>query len=153
MATHVWQDLVHDMRDEAHDIATIARVDAARQAYLAMWATFVVLPLVFGIDKLGEFLTSSWEGYLATWIDDALPGSAADAMLWFGGVEIVLAALVLFAPRIGGDLLALWMLLAAVSLVSIDGMGHLAVGALALGVCALAMARMSTGYHHHEVTT
>lgn len=144
--THAW----HDMRDEMHDLATFPRVDAARQAYLGLWATFIALPLLFGLDKFLGFMTDNWEGYLSTWANDAMPGSASDAMLWFGGIEIVLAACVAFAPRVGGDLFALWMVLVAINLFSIDDMAHLAIGALALAVCALAMARMSTTYHHTE---
>ena len=146
--THAW----HDMRDEMHDLATFPRVDAARQAYLGLWATFIVLPLVFGLDKLFGFMTDGWEGYLATWANDALPGSASTAMTWFGVVEIALAACVLLLPRVGGDLFAIWMVLVAINLFTIDDMAHLAVAALAFAACAAAMARMSTAFHHTEAT-
>lgn len=149
-ATHAWNNLVHDMRDEVHDIVNIGRVDAARQAYLALWGTFIALPLLFGLDKFATVMTSNWEGYLATWANDVIPGSAATAMLWIGAVEIVLAALVLTVPRVGGDLLALFFLLMAINLFAIDGMVELGVATLALMLCALAMARMSTSYHHKE---
>jgi hypothetical protein len=148
--THAWHDLVHDMRDEVHDIATIGRADAARQAYLGLWGTMVLMPLLFGLDKLAGFMTDGWEAYLATWMNDILPGSASDAMIWFGVIEIVLAVAVLVAPRVGGDLLALWMLLAAISLFSLDGMVHLGIGACALAISALCMARLSRTYHHTE---
>lgn len=147
MATHAWHDLTHDFRDEMHDLAAINRVDDARQAFLGLWATFVVVPLLFGLDKMFGFMTDDWEVYLAPWLNDAIPGSASDAMLWFGVIEIVLAVLVFFAPRWGGDAFALWSLLGAISLFSIDGMAHLGIGMLALGVCALCMARMAHGYH------
>lgn len=153
MATHAWHDLTHDFRDEVHDLATITRVDAARQAFLGLWATFIVVPLLFGLDKILGFMTDNWEVYLATWMNDALPGSAADAMLWFGVIEILLAVAVFLAPRWGGDALAVWCLLGAISLFGIEGMAHLGVGLLALGVCALAMAHMSTAYGHHTDST
>lgn len=148
--THAWHDMVHDMRDEVRDITTITRVDAARQAYLAMWATFVALPLVFGLDKFAEVMTSNWAGYLATWANDALPGSAADAMLWIGAVEIIVAILVFAMPRVGGDVFALWMGVVAINLFSTGDHHELAIGALALAVCSLAMARLSTGFHNRE---
>src|SRR5690349_11255823 len=47
--TDAWHDIVHDMQDEMHDLATITRQDAARQAYLALWATMIAFPLVFGL--------------------------------------------------------------------------------------------------------
>jgi len=148
--THALHDLVHDMKDEMHDIATITRVDGARQAYLGLWATFMALPLLFGLDKFATVMTENWEGYLATWANDLLPGNASDAMLWIGGLEIVIAAVVAAAPRIGGDLFALWMVVVAINLFSLDEFLELGVAALALGICAVAMARLSTTYHHHE---
>ncbi|WP_203335749.1 hypothetical protein [Nocardioides limicola] len=148
--THAWHDLVHDMRDEFHDIATITKVDAARQAYLALWITLFALPLLFGVDKFIAVMSGSWEMYLASWVTTALPGTAATAVMTIGVVEILLAIAVLTMPRIGGDLLAVWMVLVAVSLFSVGGFVELGVAALALGVCALAMARMSRVYHHQE---
>jgi hypothetical protein len=148
--THAWHDIVHDMRDEMHDLVAIGRVDAARQAYLGLWATFVAVPLLFGLDKLLQVTNASWEGYLANWANNIIPGNASDAMYWLGAVEVVLAVLVAFAPRVGGDLFGLWMLLMAISLFSIGGLPELAIGAIALGICSVAMARMSTAYHHTE---
>jgi len=151
-STHAWHDLVHDMRDEVHDLATISRVSAARQAYLALWVTFMALPLLLGLDKLVGAFNSSYEMYLATWVDDLLPGSGATAMIWFGVIEIVLAAIVLAAPRVGGDLMAIWFGLMAINLFSIAEMNELGLVAGALAVCCLAFARLSTAYHHKEGT-
>lgn len=149
--THAWHDMVHDMRDEMHDLTTITHVAPARQGYLALWATFTALPLLFGLDKLLGVTATNWEGYLASWVDGMLPGGMSAAVLWIGAIEIVLALMVLTMPRIGGGIFALWMLLAAISLFTVGGeMVALAIGALALGLCALAMARMSLTWHHTE---
>lgn len=151
--TDAWHDLVHDMQDEMHDLATIAKVDAARQAYLALWATCVAFPLLFGIDRFANFMNDNWDPYVATWVNDMLPGTASDAVVIMGVVELVIAALVLVSPRVGGVLLALWLTLLAIDLFALDNMGWIAVGTLALAICALAMARMAMAYHHHEGTT
>ena len=148
--THAWHDIVHDMQDEMHDLATITRHDAARQAYLALWATMFVVPLAFGLDRFSGMMNDNWEGFVANWVNDLLPGTASDAIVIFGVVELVLAALVLAMPRVGGDLLALWLALLAVNFFSIDQMGWLGVGTVALAICAMAMARLSTTYHHAE---
>jgi hypothetical protein len=148
--THAWHDIVHDMKDEMHDLATITHVDAARQAYLGLWATFIAVPLVFGIDAFAAYLNETWETYLATWANDMLPGSASDAVALIGVVTLVLAAAVAVVPRIGGDLLALWLVLLAINLFAIEGMAWLGVGTVALALCCVAMARMSTAYHHKE---
>lgn len=148
--THAWHDIVHDMQDEMHDLATITRVDAARQAYLALWATMIAFPVVFGIDRFTGAMNDNWEGYVANWANDLLPGTASDAIVVFGVVELVLAALVAVSPRVGGDLLALWLALLAINLFSIDGLVWIGMGTAALAICCLAMARMSTTYHHKE---
>ena len=94
--THSWHDMVHDMRDEMHDLATITHVEPARQAFLMLWGLFVVAPILFGIDKFAGVLTSDWEGYLATWVDDLLPGHAPPTRCTcIGVVEIAAGLLVL----------------------------------------------------------
>lgn len=148
--THAWHDAVHDMRDEMRDLTSILNLDAARQAYLALWGTCMAVPLVFGLDKFAGVMTDTWERYLPSWGNDLLPGSASDAMLWIGGIEIVVAALVALLPRIGGDVFAVWMGITAIGLFSIGGMHELAVGAIALGLMGLAMARLSRTWHHTE---
>ena len=150
--THAWHDLVHDMRDEAHDLAAISRVSAARQAYLALWVTFMALPLLMGLDKLVGMFNDTWEVYLATWADDMIPGTAADAMTWAGIIEIVLAVCVFAAPRVGGDVLALWFVLVGIDLFGVEAMNELGLAAFALAACCLAFARLSTMYHHREGT-
>jgi hypothetical protein len=148
--THAWHDIVHDMQDEMHDLATITRLDAARQAYLALWATMIAFPLVFGIDRFAGVMNDNWEGYVAKWVNDLLPGSASTAVAIFGVVELALAVLVAVAPRLGGDLLALWLVLLAINLFGLTGLTWIGMGTIALAICSVAMARMSTTYHHTE---
>ena len=149
-ATHAWHDLVHDMRDEVHDIASISRVSAARQAYLTLWVTFMALPLLLGLDKLVGMFNGSWESYVAGWVDDIVPGSTSNAVMWGGIVQIALAVVVLVAPRVGGALLSLWFLLAAIDLFSVPAMNEQGLVAAALCVCALAFTRLAMAYHRHE---
>jgi hypothetical protein len=136
------------MRDEVHDLVTINHVDATRQAFLGLWATFVAAPLIFGIDKFAAFITSDWEAFLATWVNDVLPGTAADAVVVLGVVEILLALTIAFFPRVGGDLFAIYMVLMAFSLFAVGGGTMVVLGLAAIGaaICALAMARLSTTY-------
>jgi hypothetical protein len=149
--THAWDHMVHDMREEMHDLANLNDTTASRQAFLAMWATFVVLPLLFGIDKLATIMTNSWDGYVAVWANNFLPGTAHQAVIGVGILEIVLAVVVLIAPHAGGDLLGLLYVLLAINLFGVTNMSHLAVGMLALAACSFAMARMARGEHRREV--
>ena len=143
-------DAFHDIREEMHDLVTINHLDGARQAFVGLWATFVVVPLIFGIDKFAGYITSDWEVFIAKWVNNILPGTATDAVHVLGVVEILLALAVALMPRIGGDLFAIYMVLAAFSFFAIGGgiMGFLGIVALAAAVCAVAMARLSTTVHH-----
>lgn len=141
-------DAVHDMREEVHDLMTIGHVDAARQAYVGLWASFVAVPFIFGVDKFAGFLGAHWDGYIASWVNTILPGSAASAVTILGVVEVLLAIAVALKPRFGGDMTALYLVLAAFSVFTIGGMVVLGIMFLAAAVCALAMARLSTTYHH-----
>ncbi len=146
-ATHAWDGMGHDMRD----VMAITRAEPAHQAYLALWVTFMVAPLLFGLDKFATVLTSNWEGYLATWVNDIVPGSASDAMLAVGVVEIGLFLLVAAAPRIGGYVVALWLAAIIVNLVSMGEYYDIALRDFGLLVAAVALARLAATYHGKEI--
>jgi len=151
--THTWHDMVEDMRGEMHDIATITHVAPARQAFLMLWATFVVAPILFGIDKFAGVLTDDWTGYLAGWVNDLVPGTAEQAMYAVGVIEIAAGVLVAIAPRIGGYVVALWLAGIIVNLVSTGEYYDIALRDFGLLVAALALARLAATFHHKEEMT
>jgi hypothetical protein len=153
MATHVWHDIVHDMRDEMHDIATINHTEPARQAYLMLWVTFILVPLLAGLDKFAEVLNENWTIYLATWVNDIVPGNAQDAMLWVGAIEIAAAVLVFLMPRVGGYVVALWLAAIIVNLISTELFYDIALRDAGLMIGAIALARLAAMYHHREGIT
>ncbi|HWJ65092.1 MAG TPA: hypothetical protein VNT31_00300 [Nocardioides sp.] len=85
------------------------RSTGADRAFLLLRSLFTIAPIAFGLDKFLEILTDDWAGYLAPWIDDLVPGSANDAMLAVGVIEIVAGVVVAVAPRFGGPLVAAWL--------------------------------------------
>src|SRR3954449_11731007 len=86
----------------------IRSVPAARQAFLLLRTVFTVAPILFGLDKFVGLLTD-WDRYLAPQIDGLLPGTAHQAMLAVGVVEILAGVLVAVLPRVGGYVVALWL--------------------------------------------
>jgi hypothetical protein len=80
----------------------------ATRAFLLLRTVFTIAPIVFGLDKFFGLLTD-WEDYLAPWINDLVPGSAHDAMLAVGVVEVVAGLAVALRPRFGGLLVAAWL--------------------------------------------
>ena len=144
--THSWHDMVHDMRDEMHDLATITHVEPARQAFLMLWGLFVVAPILFGIDKFANVLTDDWTRYLASEFNDIIPGSATDAMHIVGVVEIAAGLVVLASPRFGGLLVAAWLGGIIISLLLVGGYGDIALRDFGLLAGALALSRLASAH-------
>ena len=102
-------------------------------------ALFTVAPIAFGLDKFVGLLTD-WEMYLAPWIDDIVPGSAHDAMLAVGAIEIVAGIVVALAPRWGALLVAAWLGGIIVNLLTLGDFYDVALRDFGLMVAALALA-------------
>jgi hypothetical protein len=92
-----------------------------------------------GLDKFFEVLTD-WEQYLAPWIDDIVPGTAHQAMLAVGVIEIVAGITVAVVPRYGALLVAAWLAGIIVNLVSMGEHYDVALRDFGLLVAALALA-------------
>lgn len=114
----------------------------ADRAFMLLRTVFTIAPIAFGLDKFFDILTD-WEQYLAPWINDIVPGSAHQAMLAVGVIEIVAGIAVAVVPRYGAILVAGWLAGIIVNLVSMGEYYDIAlrdfgllVGALALAVLA-----------------
>jgi uncharacterized membrane protein YphA (DoxX/SURF4 family) len=123
----------------------IARGDPRYQAYLTLRIGFVALPLVMGIDKYFNLLTS-WPQYLADWIDRIVPGTAQQFMYAVGAIEIAAGLLVAFRPRWGAYVVALWLGGIIINLVSYGEWYDVAVRDFGLMLGALALARLAAHY-------
>jgi hypothetical protein len=116
--------------------------DGAHDAFLLLRTVFTVAPILFGLDKFAQIMTD-WDKYLAPWINDLVPGDAHDAMMIVGVIEIVAGILVAVAPRIGGYVVALWLVGIIVDLLTLGGYGDVALRDFGLFVAAIALARLS----------
>lgn len=126
--------------------ATIARTTPADQAFFLLRAGFTVAPILFGLDKFLGILTDDWEAYLAPWVNDILPGSAHEAMLAVGVVEIVAGLVVAVMPRWGGLLVAAWLAGIIINLVSMGEYNDIALRDFGLLLAALALSLLATGH-------
>jgi hypothetical protein len=115
----------------------------AAHALLLLRTVFTVAPIAFGLDKFAEVLTDDWEGYLAPWVDDLVPGTAHEAMLLVGLIEIVAGLVVAVAPRYGGLLVAAWLGGIIVNLVSTGEYYDIALRDFGLLVGALALSLLA----------
>ena len=116
----------------------------AERAFLLLRTVFTIAPIAFGLDKFAEVLTDNWEGYLAPWVNDIVPGSAHQAMLAVGVIEIIAGIAVAVIPRYGALLVAGWLAGIIVNLVSIGDFYDIALRDFGLLVAALALAILAT---------
>jgi hypothetical protein len=102
-----------------------------------------VAPIVFGLDKFTDLLTD-WSQYLAPTLDDLVPGTAHQAMLIVGVVEVAAGLLVAARPRIGGYVVAAWLSGIIINLLLIPDFYDIALRDVGLLLAALALARIAT---------
>jgi len=131
---------------EATDAAGRSR-EGAHQAFVLLRTVFTIAPIAFGLDKFFGVLTD-WDAYLAPWINDIVPGTAHQAMLAVGVVEILAGVLVAVRPALGGYVVAAWLLGIIVNLVTMGEYYDVALRDFGLLVGALALARLATSAGH-----
>ena len=124
----------------------LLRSDPAAQAFMLLRITFVVAPILFGIDKFAEVMISDWSKYLAPEFNDILPGNANDAMHIVGVVEIAAGLVVAVVPRFGGLLVAGWLAGIITSLLIVGGYADIALRDFGLMLGALTLARISMAF-------
>lgn len=126
-----------------HPARATSDSNGARQAFLLLRTVFTIAPIAFGLDKFAGLLTD-WEQYLAPWVDDLVPGTAHQAMLAVGVVEVLAGVLVAVSPRLGGYVVALWLAGIILNLVTMGEFYDVALRDFGLLVGALALARLAS---------
>ena len=121
---------------------TRAARSGAVEAFFLLRTVFTVAPILFGLDKFAQVL-SDWDFYLAPWINDLVPGSAHDAMMLVGVIEVAAGVLVALRPRIGAYVVALWLAGIIVNLITLGDYYDVALRDFGLLVGALALARLA----------
>ena len=137
--------VLHETPAQAAPAVPLARREAGYQAFVMLRIAFAVAPIAFGVDKFFNVLTD-WPVYLATWVDDLMPGSAQDFMYVVGGVEILAGVLVAVRPRIGAPVVALWLAGIILTLVTGPGYYDIALRDFGLLLGALTLTRLAFAY-------
>ena len=123
---------------------TTRTTSGADLAFLMLRTVFTVAPIAFGLDKFVELLTD-WERYLAPWIDDLVPGTAHQAMLAVGVIEVLAGIVVALMPRYGALLVAGWLAGIILNLVTMGEYYDVALRDFGLLVAALALDVLAWG--------
>jgi len=112
------------------------------EAFRILRFGFIVAPIVAGLDKFFHLLTD-WDKYVAPVVTNSLGIQPHSFMMIVGVIEIAAGIVVAVRPRIGGYLVASWLLGIIVNLLLLGGYLDVALRDLGLLLAALALARLA----------
>ena len=101
-------------------IARIRAADPAEQAFVILRAAFTIAPILFGADKFFHLMVN-WDKYLAPVLSDPLPFTPHQLMYAVGVIEIIAGLVVAIHPRLGGPVVAAWLVGIIANLLLIPG--------------------------------
>ncbi len=104
--------------------------------------TYGIVPIVAGADKFTNLLTD-WSAYLSPLFLNISPIAAYSFMCIVGVIEIAAGVLVLIRPSLGAYVVAAWLVLIAVQLITTGHFFDVAVRDLVMAVGAFCLARVS----------
>lgn len=126
--------------------------DPAFQAFTALRVGFTAAPILFGLDKFFNVLTD-WSGLLWGGFDSVVPGTAADAMIAVGVIEIAAGVLVAVRPRIGGAVVAAWLGGIILNLLLLGDAWDIALRDFGLPLGALSLSRLAAAFPHRATSS
>ncbi len=113
-----------------------------QQTFNLLKYTFVILPIAAGLDKFSNLLTN-WEHYLNPAIAGLLPVPQTTFMMIVGVIEIIAGIIVFKKPEIGGNIVAAWLMLIAITLLTYLNYLDVAVRDVVMAISAFAMAQLA----------
>jgi hypothetical protein len=87
-----------------------------------------------------------WPNYLAPWINDIMPGTGQEFMYVVGAIEILAGIIVAIKPRYGAYVVAAWLALIILNLLTYSGFYDIALRDFGLMLAALTLARLAAVY-------
>jgi hypothetical protein len=113
-----------------------------QRVYNLLKFTFIVVPIVVGLDKFTDVLTN-WDKYLHPGIAGMLPFTTHTFMMAVGVIEIVAGILVFLKPLVGGLIVTAWLTLIALTLLASGNYLDVAVRDLVMAISAFSMTRIA----------
>jgi uncharacterized membrane protein HdeD (DUF308 family) len=119
--------------------------DKAFQAYRILQFTFVVAPILAGLDKFFNILTH-WSMYLSPFVLKIINYHGEGFMMIVGVVEIIAGIGVIFKPQIFAYIISLWLLGIIINLLLTGQYFDIALRDLGLLLGTLALGSLSQKY-------
>ena len=126
-------------------MARIRAADPAEQAFMILRAAFTIAPILFGADKFFHLMVN-WDKDLAPALSNPLPFTPHQLMYAVGVTEIIAGLLVAIHPRLGGPVVAAWLVGIIINLLLIPGFYDVALRDFGLFLAAIALSRLATRY-------
>jgi uncharacterized membrane protein YphA (DoxX/SURF4 family) len=105
--------------------------------------TFGLVPIVAGLDKFTNLLVN-WESYINPLVLKVIPMNGHAFMGVVGVIEIAAGILTLARPRIGGFVVAAWLVGIALSLIASGRFLDVAVRDLVMAIGAFTLANLTS---------
>ena len=115
---------------------------AANQAFQILRFGFTVAPILAGLDKFLDLMVD-WDKYLSPVANNVLGGHGHQFMMVVGVIEIIAGIGVFIKPRVFAYIVAIWLLLIIINLLTIPGYYDIALRDLGLALGAFALGRLS----------
>jgi len=137
-------------RDRAQSLAITSDWSApAHQAHLLLRTGFTVAPILFGLDKFFDLMTT-WTQYLAPVFPRTIGVAPEVFMRGVGVIEVVAGVLVGVAPRFFAYLVAAWLALIIIDLLVLGRFYDVALRDFGLMIGAIALGRLSQAMHERR---
>ncbi len=104
--------------------------------------TFVVLPVVAGLDKFFGLLVN-WEIYFPPFLIEIFPWGLETTVIIVGIIEIIAGLIVLFKTEAGAYIVCIWLSLIALTLIIGGEYLDIAVRDIVMAISAYALARLT----------
>lgn len=121
----------------------VYNTNKVEQTWLMLKIVYAAVPIILGLDKLFGWWIVDWAKYASPVITNLLPLNVYQFVLVLGVIEIIAGIIVWFYPRFGGYLVAVWMILIAINLLTMSGLYDVAARDVVIAVGALALAWLS----------
>jgi hypothetical protein len=121
------------------------RSDTSYQAFVLLRITFVIAPILAGLDKFFYVLTN-WSNYISPLVLQIMQGHDRGFMAVVGVIEIIAGLGVLAKPKLFSYIVALWLLGIIINLSLTGQYFDIALRDLGLCLSAIALGRLSHKY-------
>ncbi len=120
--------------------------NTVNQAYHLLHIAFIIIPIVAGLDKFFNWLTS-WQQYLSSPFN--IFGNAGTTMMVVGIIEIIVGIGVWIKPKYFAYVVAAWLFGIIINMLILGKFYDIALREFGLMLAALALGRLAACHEHY----